>query len=85
MVAEQVTVRWVMEAHRSMAAAGARQEDIVQLTMAEAGSEASIVPATTEPNIVLTVAEPRVVVPTIAELPSYLLAVPSANMTRGPQ
>ena len=84
-VAEQVTTRWVVEARCSMAATGVRQEDIVQPVMAEAGSEASVVPPATEPNVVPTIAESSAVVLTTAELPSSSSATPSTDTTGGPQ
>ena len=75
MVAEQVTVQWVMEARRSTVAADMRREDVVQpAEAAEARSEASVVPTPTEPNIV----------PTTIELPSSSSTVPSADAAGGP-
>ena len=53
MVAEQVSVQWVMEAHRASMAEGVRQEDVIQPTDGvETGLGASIVPPSTEPNVV---------------------------------
>ena len=45
MVAEQVSVQWVMEARRASVAEGVHQEDVIQpADGVEAGSEASIIP-----------------------------------------
>ena len=53
MVAEQVSVQWVMKAHRMSVAEGTHQEDVVQpMDGVESGSEASVVPSPTEPNVV---------------------------------
>ena len=47
-----------MEARRSSVAEGVLQEDVIQLAEGvEAGSEASVVPPLTEPNIVLLESE----------------------------
>ena len=56
-------------------AADMRQEDVVQPTEAtEAGSEVSVVPTPTEPNVVSTT----------TELPSSSSTIPSADAARGP-
>ena len=53
MVAEQVSVQWVMEAHRANAAEGACQEDVAQpADGVELGLEVDVVPPPTEPKIV---------------------------------
>ena len=53
MVVEQVFAQWVMEAHHSSMAEGVLQEDVIQLAEGvEAGSEASVVPPPSEPNVV---------------------------------
>ena len=58
MVAEQVTMQWVMEARHSSMAEDVRQEDVVQPTeAAEVRSEVSIVPPPIEPNVVPTTAK----------------------------
>ena len=65
-------------------AADVRREDVVQSTEAtKAGSEASVVPPPTEPNIVPTIAEPSAIVPTTTELPLSSLIAPSTNAARG--
>ena len=85
MVAEQVTAQWVMEARRSTVAIDVRWEDIVQpMEVAEAGSEASVVPPPIEPNVVPTTAEPSVIVLTSTELPLSSPTAPSVDATRGP-
>ena len=58
MVAEQVSAQWVMEARRVSVAKGVRQEDIIQpADRVETGSEASVVPPLTKPNVVLSEGE----------------------------
>ena len=75
MVAEQVTAQWVMEAHCSSVAEDVRREDVVQpMEGVETGSEASVIPPSTEPNIV----------PTESELPSSSSTVPSADAAGAP-
>ena len=55
MVTEQVTAQWVMEARRLSMAKDVRWEDVVQpMEGVETGSEASVIPPPTEPNIVPT-------------------------------
>ena len=76
MVAEQVSVQWVMEARRSSMAEGVRQEDVIQPTDGvETGSEVSIVPPPTEPNVV----------PSESEQPLSTSIVPSADTVGRPQ
>ena len=61
-----------------------RREVVVQpMEVAETGSEASVVPPPTEPNIVPTIAEPSAIVPTTTELPSSSSTVPSADAAGG--
>ena len=61
------------------------QEDVIHpMEAAEAGSEVSIVPPPTEPNVVLTVAEPSAVVLTTTELPSSSSIAPSTDAAGGP-
>ena len=53
MVVEQVSTQWVMEAHRSSMAECVHQEDVIQpVDGVETRSEASVVPPSTEPNVV---------------------------------
>ena len=53
MVAVQVSVQWVMEAHRASMAEGVRQEDVIQpMDGVETGSGASIILPPTEPNVI---------------------------------
>ena len=67
-------------------AVNVRREDIVQpVEAAEVGSETSVVPPPTEPNIVPTIAEPSAIVPTTTELPSSSLTTPSTDVAGGPQ
>ena len=74
-----------MEAHCSTMAADMRWEDVVQPTEAvKARLEASVVPPPTEPNVILTAAELSAIIPTITELPSSSLTVPSANAAGAP-
>ena len=74
MVTEKVSSQWVMEAHRSSVAEGLHQEDVIQPTNeVETRSEASVAPAPTKPNVVLTG----------SELPSSSSTVPSADATGG--
>jgi len=76
MVAEQVFAQWVMEARRSIMAKGVRQEDVIQpVDGVETGSEMSIVPPPTEPNVV----------PSASEQPLSLSTAPSANAAGRPQ
>ena len=75
----------VMEAHCSTMAANMHWEDVVQpAEAAEAGSEASIVPPPTEPNVVPTTAELSIVVPTTTELPLSSSTVSSVEAAGGP-
>ena len=75
MVAEQVSVQWVMEARRSSMAEGVRQEDVIQpADGVETGSEASVVPPPTEPNVV----------PSKSEQPLSSSIVPSADAAGRP-
>jgi len=51
-VAEQVSVQWVMDAHRADTTEGTRQEDIAQPTDGvERGSKEDVTPPPTEPNV----------------------------------
>ena len=76
MVAEQVSTRWVMEARRSSMAEGVHQEDVIQPTDGvETGSEASVIPPPTEPNVV----------PSESEQPLSSLVVSSADAIGRPQ
>ena len=53
LVAEQVSVQWVMEAHRASVAEGARQEDATQpADGVDFGSEVNVIPPSTKPNVV---------------------------------
>ena len=84
MVAEQVIAQWVMEARRSTVSADMSRGDVVHpAEAAEAGSEASVVPPPTEPNVVPTTAELSAVIPTTTELPSSSSTVPSADDAGG--
>lgn len=68
-------MQWLIKAHRSTMTAYVCREDVVQPTeAAEVGSEASVVPPPTEPNVILTV----------AELPSSLSIASSADAAAGP-
>ena len=52
MVAEQVSAQWVMEARYASMAEGMCQEDVIlPADGVEVGSEASVVPPPTEPNV----------------------------------
>jgi len=65
-----------MEAHRASMAEGVRQEDVIQPTDGvETGSEASIDPPPTEPNVV----------PSESEQPLSTSIVPSADTVGRPQ
>ena len=76
MVAEQVSVQWVMEAHRVSMAEGMHQEDIIQPTDGvETRSETSIVPPPTEPNVV----------PSASKQSLSLSTTPSADAAGRPQ
>ena len=69
------SAQWVMEARYSSVAEDVHREDVVQLMEGvETGSEASVVPPSTELNVV----------PTESELPSSLSTVPSADDPRRP-
>ena len=71
MVAEPVTVQWVMEAHHSTMVEDVRREDVVQpVEGVEARSEVSVIPPPTEPNVVSTG----------SELPLSSSTVPSAML-----
>ena len=75
MVADQVTAQWVMEACRSSKAQEVHREDVIQpMEGVETGSEASVVPPPTKPNVI----------PTESELPSSSLTVPSGDAAEGP-
>ena len=75
MVAEQVTAQWVMEDRRSSVAEDVHREGVIQpVEGVETGSEASVVPPPTKPNVV----------PIGSELPSSLSTVPSADAVRRP-
>ena len=62
-------MQWVIEARRSTVAADVCWEDVVQpMEVAEARSEASIVPPLIEPYVIPTTAEPSVIIPTSTAL-----------------
>ena len=70
LLAEQVSAQWVMDARRASMAKGVRQEDVTQpVDGVEAGSEVSVVPPPTEPNVTLSE----------SEQPLSSLVVPSAD------
>ena len=76
MVAEQVFAQWVMEARRSSVAEGVRQEDVIQpADGVETGSEMSVVPPPTEPNVI----------PSESEQPLSSSTVTSADAAGRPQ
>ena len=76
MVAEQVSMQWVMEARRSSMAEDMRWEDVVQpMEGVETRLEASIVPPPTEPNVA----------PSESEQPLSSSITPSADATGRPQ
>ena len=76
MVAEQVFVQWVMEAHRSSMAKGVHQEDVIQpMDGVETGLGASVVLPPTEPNVV----------PLEGELPLSSSTEPSVDAAGRPQ
>ena len=73
LVAEQVSVQWVMEARCTGVIEGTRQEDVVQpADGVEPRLEANVVPPPTEPNVIL----PE------SEQPLPLPVAPSADATR---
>ena len=75
MVAEQVSMQWVMDARHSIMAEGVHQEDVIHpVDGVETVSKASVIPPLTEPNIV----------PSKSEQPLSSSTVPSADATRQP-
>ena len=75
MVAEQVSVQWVMEARRSSMAEDMCREDVVPpMEGVENGSKASVVLPPTEPNVI----------PAKSELPLSSSTIPLADAVRRP-
>ena len=77
LVAEQVTLQWVMNAHRSRVARSVHPADVIQ--PAEVAEVAAV------PSDLPFIAEPSAVASTVAELPPSLPTASSANPTMDPQ